>query len=854
MFPKPLLSLIFASLITLAPRAECQIDPLATFKLAEGSGKSVSGGNGVSGDLKGNAGWAPRNNSNSLHLDGNGYAEINKPLVDTSGSFAVSAWVKLNQLGGFQTFVSVDGNVISGFFLQLRADTGKFAFTVPGADNGQNGVIASAGFAPKTGVWYYLLGVHDANTKSISLYVNGVLQRTTPYTSQFKANGVAAIGRGKFGGRPVDFTHCDINDVSFYRSSNLNSELLNRIAEETHANSSTILVDFTKPTHALSPRLYGLMIEDINYCIDGGLYAELIRNRVFKDNPNRPDHWSVLPSPSAATISLDRTQPVPSTALTTALKLDASNLASGSAGIANEGYWGIPVLPNTKYRASFYARTNSGNIKIVSVSIVSKDGKTNFARSEVRGLTDKWKKFTTTLTTGNVPVSSNNLFTISTNVKGIVSFQQVSLFPPTYHNRTNGTRPDLMKILADMKPALLRLPGGNYLEGNTIAERFNWRETVGDISIRPGHQNPWGYRSDDGFGLLEYLLWCEDLHMEPVLAVFAGYSLRGEYIPAGPRLKPFIDEAIEELEYVIGGSETVGGAKRIKDGHPEPFPLMYVEIGNEDNFDRSGSYDGRFAAFYDAIKAKFPQLQLIATDKVRSRIPDMIDDHFYRTADAMAGDANHYDNYDRTGPKIFVGEWASQDIDAPWVRAGEKGPTPSLNSALGDAAWMTGMERNSDVVLLSSYAPLFVNVNPGARQWASNLIGFDALRSYASPSYYAQQMFSLYHGDTVIHSGTEGLSPIYTSASQDSKTNKVFLKIVNMNGQPRTTDIDLRGISRVKPMAKRVVLSGSKPLDTNTIDDPKHIVPVTSTFSVPGTKFKYTMPPYSISILIMDLK
>ncbi|MEP6755700.1 MAG: alpha-L-arabinofuranosidase C-terminal domain-containing protein [Chthonomonadales bacterium] len=782
----------------------------------------------------------------AMHFEG-GYIVDESPLVNTSGSFGVSAWVKVNKLGGFQSFVSLDGDQISAFFLQLRQDTGKFAFTVPGAPTGDGGVIASAGFTPRTGVWYWLFGVHDAAKKTISLYVNGVLQQTTNYTSAFRGTGHTAIGRGKFGGRPVDFCQADLRDVSFYDNAKLNPTELDRIATLTKSNSSTITVDATQPTHALSPMLYGLMIEDINYCIDGGLYAELIRNRVFKNSANTPVHWTSIGS---GRMLLDNSNPIAGTALTTCLRLDSPG--SAAASVANDGYWGIPVTPNTKYRASFYAKSSNPG-RSVTASIQSNDGTEIWASASVGGLTSNWKKYTVTLTTGaNASAGTGNRFVLTTNGAGSCWFNQVSLFPPTFNNRPNGTRLDLMQILGSMKPAFLRLPGGNYLEGNTIAERFNWRETIGDISQRPGHQDPWGYRSDDGFGLLEYLEWCEDLKMEPVLAVYAGYSLRGEHVAAGPKLEPFIAEALEEIEYVMGGPETIGGAKRIKNGHPKPFALRYVEIGNEDNFDRSGSYDGRFAAFYDAIKLKFPKLQLIATDKVKSRKPDMMDEHFYRTAATMAGDADHYDKYDRTGPKVFVGEWASQDIDKPWERAAEKGPTPTLNSALGDAAWMTGMERNSDIVLLSCYAPLFVNVNPGGRQWAINLIGFDALRSFASPSFYAQQMFSLYHGDEVLKSSVEGLIPLQVAVSRDKKKGTIYVKVVNMNGKPQDAEVDLKGISRMKPIGKRVVLSGTKLSDTNTIDDPKHVVPVTSTFAITGPRFKYTFPAYSASVLVIE--
>jgi alpha-L-arabinofuranosidase len=241
-------------------------------------------------------------------------------------------------------------------------------------------------------------------------------------------------------------------------------------------------------------------------------------------------------------------------------------------------------------------------------------------------------------------------------------------------------------------------------------------------------------------GLLEMLEWCEDLHMQPVLAVFAGYALGGEHVPAGPALAPFVQDALDEVEYVAGGPDTPWGARRAADGHPAPFPLTYVEIGNEDTFDKSGSYDGRYAQFYDALKAKHPRLQIIATTPVKGHRMDVLDDHYYRSAAEMARDSGHYDGYDRRGPKIFVGEWAST----------EGSPTPTMQAALGDAAWLTGLERNADLVVMEAYAPLLVNVNPGARQWGTNLIGYDALGSFGSPSYHVQAMFAASTGDVSL--------------------------------------------------------------------------------------------------------
>jgi alpha-L-arabinofuranosidase len=521
--------------------------------------------------------------------------------------------------------------------------------------------------------------------------------------------------------------------------------LLALAAAFSQAHADTLTISADKPGAKIDPMLYGLMTEEINYSYQGGLYAELVQNRDFKDDSGpTTNHWTMsLGNGAAGTMTLDPDQPVNTVALTTSLKLDATTATkTARVGISNDGYWGIPVKPNTTYHASFYARSAGAFSGPVTVSIESADGTTTFATADVSGLGDGWKHFTTTLNTGNVPPSSDNRFVVSLTQPGTVWLSLVSLFPPTYHDRPNGTRIDLMQKLAAMHPAFLRFPGGNYLEGDTIAQRFDWKKTIGDISLRPGHRSPWNYHSTDGFGLLEFLEWCEDLNMAPILAVYGGYSLHGEHV-TGAQLQPFVQDALDEIEYVTGDATTTWGARRAADGHPAAFDLKYVEINNEDFFDHSGSYDGRFKQFHDAIKAKYPNLQLIATARVRSVTPDLVDEHFYNPWPWMIRNTTHYDNASRNGPKIFVGEWASQDIPA-------RGPTPSFASALGDAAWMIGLERNADLITIQCYAPLLVNVNPRGRQWSINLIGYNNLNSFGSPSYYAQAMFAGNRGDAVL--------------------------------------------------------------------------------------------------------
>ena len=341
-------------------------------------------------------------------------------------------------------------------------------------------------------------------------------------------------------------------------------------------------------------------------------------------------------------------------------------------------------------------------------------------------------------------------------------------------------------------------------------------------------------------GLLEFMQWTEDLKIQPVLAVYAGYSMAQEHVEPGPALEPYIQEALDEIEYVTGDANTKWGAERIKNGHAAPFPLTYVEIGNEDFFDRSGSYDGRYAQYYKAIKAKYPQLQLIATAPVKLIKPDVLDEHYYMAAEQSFADANHYDKTDRNGPKIFVGEWATR----------EGQPTPNLQAALGDAAWMTGMERNSDIVVMASYAPLFVNVNPGGMQWETDLIGYDALNSYGSPSYWAQVMFGKYLGTEVVGTTLSGAGPhVFTSVTRDESLRKLYVKVVNASSEAAPLSIALNGVASVKPEAILISMSGKTPNATNSLTNPSVVVPTEHKITVTGTKLQQSFAPYSINIL-----
>lgn len=668
-----------------------------------------------------------------------------------------------------------------------------------------------------------------------------------------------------------------------------------------------ISIQADQVTAHVSPMFYGLMTEEINYSYDGGIYAELVRNRNFKEDLKEPVHWQVMQEGTAAgTIALDSSTPF-NEAVSTSLKLVVDKATSAErAGIANDGFWGIPVKPQTIYKATFYAKAAAGFTGPLTLEIVGNDGHSVRASARVTGISQAWKKYEATLTTGNVPVSAENKFVILADRPATIWFGFVSLFPPTYKNRANGNRQDLMQLLADMKPAFLRFPGGNYLEGRTLETRFDWKKTIGDVAERPGHWNDsWQYWSSDGMGLLEFLNWCEDLNMEPLLAAYAGFSLRGgARITLHSELQPYIQDALDEIEYVTGDVNTKWGARRARDGHPAPFKLQYVEVGNEDGGDREpGSYETRFAQFFDAIKAKYPDLKVIATDPVTTRPADVIDEHYYRRSEEeMAYHSSDYDLARRgfgtgRGPhEVFVGEWAT--------RVGE--PTPNWSAALGDAFWMVGMERNAHLVTMECYAPLFTRLDAGGMQWQVDLIGYNSISAYGSPSYYVQSMFANHHGDEVISltakdvttrewqpPSVPGIGPVPAGgasyarsarggarsapatqsdynrrlttpqqppapvqlpllafdSTRDSKTGVIYIKVVNRAETAQQVHVKIAGVSTVEPSGRLISMSGSGPTDTNTVTEPKKIVPDVSQVSGLGTDFTQSFAPYSVNVL-----
>ncbi len=613
------------------------------------------------------------------------------------------------------------------------------------------------------------------------------------------------------------------------------------------AGPATLTIDPAQIISPVSPTLYGLMTEEINHSYDGGLYAEMVRNRTVRGSWAGPEAWTLVQRGNAAAAMAEDRETGPSKALPYSVRLSVDTATPADpAGLANAGWWGMAVHPRTTYHGSLYAKVAS-DVGPLTAELINDASGDVVAKADIPLHTGDWARYEYTLTTGDVKPSSANHLELTVTRPGKLWLQLVSLFPPTYNNRPDGNRADLMERMAAMHPNFLRLPGGNYLEGDRIVDRFDWKKTIGPVVDRPGHQAPWSYWSTDGFGLLEFLEWCEDLKIEPVLAVYAGYSLRGEHVTPGKDLDPYVQDAVDEVEYVTGDASTKWGAQRAKDGHPAPFPLHYIEIGNEDWFDKSGSYPARFAQIALALRKQYPQYKLIATAPIKvddpGAQPDVIDDHYYKSPADMFALVHHYDDAPRTGPKVFVGEWAT--------RSGS--PTPNFGDALGDAALMTSMERNSDLIVMASYAPLFVNVNPGAMQWPTDLIGYDASRTYGSPSYYAQCLFAAHLGDGTAKSSVTGAAPrFFYSATVSSKTKTLHLKLVNASDKPQPLTLKIDGGTSGEATVN--TLHAASYQATNSINDPESIHPVKSTLRLSAPELRHTVAPLTIEVIDVPLR
>lgn len=636
--------------------------------------------------------------------------------------------------------------------------------------------------------------------------------------------------------------------------------------------SNIVIAQPVKGGKKISPDLFGLFFEDINYAADGGLYAELIQNRSFEYNPEERREWHpfsfweyMSPGFSIGHISVETKNPVhqnnPHYIELTAEFVGNYKQFEGEAGVGikNSGFDGIVVREGENYNFSMFSYLLS-NDPIEIVMNLQKPNGDVIASNNAKVSSKSWLKVTSKLTATESSDSASLVLLLKN--EGKIALDMVSLFPEkTFNTRENGLRNDLAQILADLKPKFVRFPGGCLVHGNGLDNMYRWQNTVGPNEQRVEQRNIWGYHQTAGLGYFEYFQFCEDIGAKPVPVVPAAVSCQnsgGTHVIHGVGQKAlcvddmenYIQEVIDLIEWANGPASSKWGAIRVAAGHPEPFNLEYLGIGNEDKM--TPEFEERFSMIYKAVKEKHPEITLIGTSgpfhsgddyekgwQIANdlKVP-IVDEHYYVGPEWFLANQKRYDKYDREGGEVYLGEYAS------W---GNK-----LRNALGEAAYMTGLERNGDIVRMASYAPMLAK--KGFTQWTTDMIFFDNVNIVPTPNYYVQKMFMNNPGDyyfgNVFTKSTDD-ETLATSCVLDSKNKTVILKIVNAGTEVQNIKVNLSQFGKLNSSADLTILKGD-PDDENTFENKNKIVPSNRSFDV-SKKFSYEVPAMSVTVIRITL-
>ena len=633
--------------------------------------------------------------------------------------------------------------------------------------------------------------------------------------------------------------------------------LLNAIA----ARAVTVSVAAARPGGQISPTLHGVFFEDINFAADGGLYPQRIKNGSFEFTPDAMMGWRKLEENRAggALSIMDEASLNPSTPH----YLRMTVLSPGVPfGIANEGFHGIGISKGDKYNFSLFARPMGNEHLTLQITLVD-PANHPVGSGQLSGFSGDWNEYSCTIEAA-ATVEKARLVITSKQV-GSIDLDMISLFPQrTYNARRNGLRPDLVQLLKELNPKFMRFPGGCIVEGRFLSNRYQWKNTIGTLVERKLVLNRWNtefkhrpapdYFQSFGLGFFEYFQLCEDIGAKPVPILNCGMACQfnsGELAPID-EIDPYIQDAKDLVEFANGPIDSPWGRKRAGMGHREPFGLDRMGVGNEQ---WGPQYIERYSAMAHAMKQQYPDVKLIAAAgpfpegrdfdyawrKLREQPVDFMDEHYYAAPAWFPANAHRYDNYDRNGLKVFAGEFAAQSV-------GIASPLNRNNwdCALSEAAFMTGLERNADVVAMASYAPLFGHVD--GWQWTPNLIWFDNLRSYGTPSYYVQKMFGTQIGTRILPVNISDDNGLFGSASLDEPTGDVILKLVNMKAAKVPAEINLGGGSWDE---KASVMSSDELAAENSLDQPTKISPVALSDTQVGGKFTQELPGYSVTVMRM---
>ena len=621
-----------------------------------------------------------------------------------------------------------------------------------------------------------------------------------------------------------------------------------------------------------TPTQFGIFYEDINFAGDGGLYAELVKNRSFEFE-NHLAGWKQLARGGVVgTVTVQNSGPL-NPANPQYVNVTVTKAGQGF-GLVNEGSRGIGARQGAGYNFSVFARKAGSGEVTLQVELESPTGQI-LGTGKIKGFTQDWRKQNCSIrVSATEPKARLNVLVVG---EGALDMDMISLFPKeTWGHRPNGLRTDLVQKLKDLKPAFMRFPGGCIVEGTElqskpgVARPYRWKDTIGDVSTRPGNLNRWNYSFKDrrapdyyqsyGLGFFEFFQLCEDIGASPLPILNCGMACQFESKQLVPldQLDPLIQDALDLIEFANGSADSTWGRKRAEMGHAKPFRVQLIGVGNEQ---WGPDYFLRYERFAKAIKAKYPAIKIVTSSgpspdgkdfdfawgKAREFKADIVDEHYYREPAWFLSNSHRYDRYDSTGPKVFAGEYAAQSVAvcSPLNRS-------TWECALAEAAFMTGLERNSKVVAMSSYAPLLGHDE--AWQWCPNLIWFDNLRSFGTASYCVQQLFAVQRGDAELPVNLElaepqGGAPFYACAARDGKAGEVIIKLVNVQPFPRQLQVKIEGVKRVARSARGISVANSNLKAENCLDEPRNIAPTQLRVSLPGAEFPFLTLPYSVTVL-----
>ena len=632
-----------------------------------------------------------------------------------------------------------------------------------------------------------------------------------------------------------------------------------------HAQPTTVTVQASTAGKAISPDLVGIFFEDLSHAADGGLYAELVQNRDFEysaaDNPdwNALTSWQItLLDGARGSLGAESGKPLhPHSPHYAVLTIESPG---GQVGLRNDGFDGIAVTAGESYAISLFARRVSGVPKPIMVRLESKTGDL-LGQAELPVPTGSWAKYTARIAVNATDPEARLL--VASSGFGRLALDHISLFPTkTFRDRPNGLRADLAQVIADLKPKFMRFPGGCLVHGDGLDNIYHWKDTIGPVEQRKGQRNIWKYHQTVGLGYVEYFQFCEDIGAKPIPIVAAGvscqntdarftrkYGIGQECLPMD-QMPSYIQDVLDLIEFANGPATSTWGAKRAAAGHPEPFHLQFLGVGNEDKI--TPGFRERFGMIYNALKAKHPEITVIGTvgpnpegdDYVNGwkiadelRLP-MVDEHGYKPPQWFWENVRRFDGYDRKKSKVYLGEWAAFDDKR----------RSTLRAAIAEAAYLTGLERNGDVVSFASYAPLLAKRNH--THWNPNLIYFTNTGVFPTIGYHVQQMFSVNNGDTYLPTNVSDPAPADFAAScvKDSATGTLILKLVNGSNAPRPVHVDLAGAKALPATAEFTVLAGPDPMAVNDFGSPRTVVPRVARLPV-AASFDHDLPANSLTVI-----